>query len=88
MIRCRQPGTDLLDISITLLSSGVTQIDFVQMNNLQVRLQLEEYTIKSSFSGPPSGEESLLSPRTLQPQRWILPSAHWYTSPQVMKIST
>ena len=87
MIRCRQPGTDLLDISITLLSSGVIQIGFVQMNNLQVRLQLEEYTIKSSFSGPPSREELLLSPRTLQPRPWIFPSAHWYTRPQVMKIS-
>lgn len=57
------------------------------MNNLQVRLQLEEYTIKSSFSGPPSCEESLLSPRSLQPQPWFFPSAHWYTRPQIMKIT-
>ena len=88
MICCRQPGTDLLDISITLLSPGVIQIGFVQMNNAQVRLQLEEYTIKSSFSGPPSCEESLLSPRTLRPQPWIFPSAHWHTRSQIFKIST
>ena len=58
------------------------------MNNFQLQLQLRKYTIKSSFSGPPSPEEPLLSPHTFQAQPRVFPSAHWYTSPHIMKTST
>lgn len=55
------------------------------MDDLQLQLQLRRYTIKSSFSGPPSPEEPFPSPHTFQPQSRIFPSAHWYTSAHVMK---
>ncbi len=57
------------------------------MNDLQLQLQLRNYTIKSTFSGPQSPEEPFLSPHTLQFQPRFFPSAHWYTSPHIMKTS-
>lgn len=57
------------------------------MNDLELQLQLRKYTIKSSFSGPPSPEEPFLSPHTFPPQPRIFPTAHWYTSPHIMKTS-
>ena len=59
-----------------------------QMNDLQLQLQLRKYTIKSSFSGPPSSEEPFLSPHTFQAQPRVFLSTHWYTSSHVMKTST
>ena len=57
------------------------------MNDLQLQIQLRNYTIKSRFSGPSSPEEPFLSPHTLQFQPRFFPSAHWYTSPHIMKTS-
>lgn len=57
------------------------------MTDLQLQLQLTKYTIKSSFSEPPSPEEPSLSPHTFQPLPRIYPSAHWYTNPHIMKTS-
>ena len=57
------------------------------MNDLQLQLQLRNYTIKSSFSGHSTLEEPFLSPRTFQPQPRIFPLARWYTSPHIIKTS-
>lgn len=57
------------------------------MNDLQLQLQLRNYTIKSSFSGHSALEEPFLSPRTFQPQPRIFPSSQWYTSPHIIKTS-
>ena len=58
------------------------------MTDPQLQLELSTYRIKSSFSGPSSPEDSVLSPHTLQPERRVFPSAHWYSSPHTLKIST
>lgn len=55
------------------------------MNDHQVQLQLRRYRIKSSFSENPDPDEPCLSPRTFQTKPWIFNSAHWYTSPRIMK---
>ena len=57
------------------------------MTDPQLQLELSTFRIKSSFSRPSSPEDSVLSPRTLQPERRIFPSAHWYSSPHTLKIS-
>lgn len=57
------------------------------MTDIQLQLQLNNYKIKSSFSGPPRPEEPFLSPHTFQSQPRFFPSAHWYTSPHILKIS-
>ena len=58
------------------------------MTDPQLQLELSTYRIKSSFSRPSSPEDSVLSPHTLQPERRVFPSAHWYSSPHILKIST
>lgn len=57
------------------------------MNDVQLQIQLKKYTIKSSFSEPPSPEEPSFSPHTFQPLPRIYPSAHWYTNPHMLKTS-
>lgn len=57
------------------------------MNDLQLQIQLKQYTIKSSFSEPPSPEEPSPSPHTFQRLPRIYPSTHWYANPQIMKTS-
>lgn len=56
------------------------------MNDLQLQIHLQQYTIKSSFSEPPSPEEPSLSPHTFQRLR-IYPSTHWYANPHIVKTS-
>ena len=60
------------------------------MTDPQLQLELSTFRIKSSFSRPSSPDDSVLSPRTLQPERRGSSSAHWYeySSPHILKIST
>ena len=58
------------------------------MTDRQLQFELSTYRIKSSFSRPSSPEDSVLSPHSLQPERRVCPSAHWYSSPHTLKIST
>ena len=58
------------------------------MTDPRLQLELSTYRIKSSFSRPSSPEDSVLSPHTLQPERRVFPSAHWYSYPHTLKIST
>ena len=58
------------------------------MTDPRLQLELSTYRIKSSFSRPSSPEDLVLSPHTLQPERRVFPSAHWYSNPHTLKIST
>ena len=58
------------------------------MTDPQLQFELSTFRIKSSFSRPSSPEDSVLSPHTLQPERRVFPSAHWYSNPHTLKIST
>lgn len=60
------------------------------MTDPQLQLELSTFRIKSSFSRPSRPEDLVLSPHTLQPERQVFPSTHWYeySGLHILKLST